>query len=320
MTNLIFTHQACALHGDLRRSDAATEAKGWRHPEQPRRLAAVNQGLGATPALAAIERREPGKADPNQIKKIHGAAYVDAMLQPVPRGEVDWFDADTGRTQGSPDAALYAAGGAIEATEAVMDGSARRVFVATRPPGHHAEPNKAMGFCFFGNVALAAERGLELGASKVAVLDFDVHHGNGTQALLWDQPQSLFISSQQMPLWPGTGGSDETGAHNNILNLPVDPGSDSAAFLEIWKPALEAVDRLQPDLIIISAGFDAHADDPLAGLNVDEEGFHSLTEEIVALAETHSQGRLVSVLEGGYDLPALTRSVTAHASALFQGV
>ena len=320
MTNLIFTHQACALHGDLRASADETSPKGWRHPEQPPRLQAVNDGLHASPTLAAIERREPAKADPDRIKTIHGAAYVDAMLQPVAPGEVDWFDADTGRTQDSPAAALYATGGAIQATEAVMDGSASRVFVATRPPGHHAEPNRAMGFCFFGNVALAAERGLELGASKVAVLDFDVHHGNGTQALLWNQPDTLFVSSQQMPLWPGTGGRDETGAHHNVLNLPVDPGADSAAFLDIWKPALEAVDRLQPDLIIISAGFDAHADDPLAGLNVDEEGFHRLTQEIVALAETHSQGRVVSVLEGGYDLPALTRSVTAHATALFQGV
>ena len=319
MTNLIFTHEACALHGDVRSSETA-EALGWRHPEQPARLKAVTDGLAATPALAAIERREPGKADPARIKKIHGADYVDSMLQPVQVGVVDWFDADTGRTFGSPDAALFAAGGAVQATEALMEGTAKRVFVATRPPGHHAEQNKAMGFCFFGNVGLAAERGLEMGARKVAVLDFDVHHGNGTQALLWDQPDTLFISSQQMPLWPGTGTPAEKGAHNNIMNLPVDPGSDSAAFLEVWKPALEAVDKLQPDLIVISAGFDAHADDPLAGLDVDEEGFNTLTQQIVALADTHSQGRVVSVLEGGYDLPALTRSVTAHATALFEGV
>ena len=177
-----------------------------------------------------------------------------------------------------------------------------------------------MGFCFFGNVALAANRALEMEARKVAVLDFDVHHGNGTQALLWDNPDTLFISSQQMPLWPGSGHPSETGAHDNVLNIPLAAGTTSAELVEAWKPALDRVDRLQPDLIIISAGFDAHADDPLAGLNVEEDGFADLTAQIVALADSHSRGRVVSVLEGGYDLPALSRSVTAHASALFQGV
>ena len=320
MANLIFTHQDCALHGDVRASDGEAVPRGWGHPEQPLRLDAVLKGLSATDALRAIERLEPGKANPDRLKTLHGSAYVDAMLQPVKAGMVDWYDADTGRTAGTPDAALYAAGAAIEAAERAMAGKAKRIFVATRPPGHHAEANRAMGFCFFGNVALAANRALEMEARKVAVLDFDVHHGNGTQALLWNNPDTLFVSSQQMPLWPGSGHPDETGTHDNVLNIPLRAGTTSDELLEAWKPALERVDALQPDLIIISAGFDAHADDPLAGLNVEEDGFAALTAQIVALADSHSQGRVVSVLEGGYDLPALSRSVTAHASALFQGV
>lgn len=319
MANLIFTHQTCALHGDLRANDGAAP-KGWSHPEQPARLDAVLKGLSATDGLAAIERLEPGKANPERLKTLHGNDYVNAMLRPVKTGAVDWVDDDTGRTAATPDAALLAAGGAIEAAERAMAGKAKRIFVATRPPGHHAEPNRAMGFCLFGNVALAANRALEMEARKVAVLDFDVHHGNGTQALLWDNPNTLFISSQQMPLWPGSGYASETGAHDNVMNIPLDQGTTSAGMLEAWKPALDRVDALEPDLIVISAGFDAHVDDPLAGLNVEEDGFAELTAQIVALADSHSQGRVVSVLEGGYDLPALTRSVTAHASALFQGV
>lgn len=320
MANLIFTHQACALHGDVRASDGEAVPRGWGHPEQPLRLEAVLNGLSANPALSAIERLEPSRANPDRLKTLHGSSYVDAMLEPVKAGTVDWYDADTGRTAGTPDAALYAAGAAIEAAEKAMSGQAKRIFVATRPPGHHAEANRAMGFCFFGNVALAANRALEMEARKVAVLDFDVHHGNGTQALLWNNPDTLFVSSQQMPLWPGSGHPDETGAHDNVLNIPLHAGTTSDELVEAWKPALARVDALQPDLIIISAGFDAHADDPLAGLNVEEDGFAALTEQIVALADSHSQGRVVSVLEGGYDLPALSRSVTAHASALFQGV
>jgi acetoin utilization deacetylase AcuC-like enzyme len=321
VTNLIITHANCALHGDVREAGEGDTPKGWKHPEQPARLAAVMEGLAATPTLEAIERTEAQRADTARLKTLHGSDYVDAMLQPVPVGVIDWYDEDTGRTAGSPEAALLSAGAAVKAAEVAMSESgADRVFVATRPPGHHAEQDKAMGFCFFGNIALAANRALELGAGKVAVLDFDVHHGNGTQALLWDNPDALFVSSQQMPLWPGTGEPSECGAHDNVLNIPLDPGCASAALLEAWKPALDRVDALEPGLILISAGFDAHADDPLAQLNVEEDGFHDLTAQIVALAQTHCAGRVVSVLEGGYDLPALTRSVTAHARALFEGV
>ena len=284
------------------------------------------QGLSATAcAWPRSSGREPGKANPERLKTLHGHdPTLMPCLQPVPsRSTCGGYDADTGRTaRHTSDAALLAAGGAIEAAERAMarPGLLSASFVATRPPGHHAEPNRAMGFCLFGNVALAANRALEMEARKVAVLDFDVHHGNGTQALLWDNPNTLFISSQQMPLWPGSGDASETGAHDNVMNIPLDPGTTSAGLLEAWKPALDRVDALEPDLIVISAGFDAHADDPLAGLNVEEDGFAALTAQIVALADSHSQGRVVSVLEGGYDLPALTRSVTAHASALFQGI
>jgi acetoin utilization deacetylase AcuC-like enzyme len=230
------------------------------------------------------------------------------------------LDPDTTASPGTWDAALKGAGGMIAAVDAVLDGRATNAFVATRPPGHHAEKTRAMGFCFFGNVAIGALHALEnRGLSRVAVVDFDVHHGNGTQDILWDEPRALFVSSHQMPLFPGSGAASERGASNNVLNLPLPPGSDGAHMRSVYEarvfPALRA---FAPEMILISAGFDAHRVDPLANLTWDETDFAWLTRELCALADELCDGHVVSTLEGGYDLPALAASVAAHVTELME--
>jgi acetoin utilization deacetylase AcuC-like enzyme len=226
------------------------------------------------------------------------------------------LDPDTWLSPGSLVAARRAAGGACAAVDAAMAGEGP-AFVATRPPGHHAEPARAMGFCFFSHAAVAARRAIEVhGLERVAVCDFDVHHGNGTQAALWDEPRARFVSSHQMPLYPGTGAPDERGAHDQIRNLPLRPGAGGATFARAWDEALGWLDGWAPELVIVSAGFDAHADDPLGGLRLVEADFAAITRRLVALAERYAGGRVVSLLEGGYDLAALGRSARAHAEAL----
>uniref|UniRef100_A0A2A3JRB2 Histone deacetylase domain-containing protein n=1 Tax=Alloyangia mangrovi TaxID=1779329 RepID=A0A2A3JRB2_9RHOB len=204
--------------------------------------------------------------------------------------------------------------------DAVLAGEAKTAFCATRPPGHHAEAETPMGFCLFGNAAIAAKHALDHhGLERVAVVDFDVHHGNGTQALLWDEPRALVITSQQYPLWPGTGAADETGGHHNVLNLPLPPGSGGAEMRAAYAAqAFPRLDAFRPDLVILSAGFDAHADDPLAELNWREEDFAWLTRELCRIAQGSAQGRVVSVLEGGYDLRALADSARVHVQELIE--
>ena len=219
---------------------------------------------------------------------------------------------------GSLDAALHAVGGCGAAVDAVLAGDSKTAFVAMRPPGHHAETQTAMGFCLFGTAAIAAKRALDHhGLSRVAVLDFDVHHGNGTQDLLWNEERTLFASSHQMPLYPGSGAAHETGAHNNVVNAPLAPMTGGVEMRRVWGDIiLPAVDDFAPELIIVSAGFDAHAEDPLANLNWLEEDFVWVTRAICEVAEAHSKGRVVSTLEGGYDLDALAASTAAHVAAL----
>ena len=202
----------------------------------------------------------------------------------------------------------------------VLGGQAANAFAAIRPPGHHAERETAMGFCLFGNAALAVKHALDHhGLSRVAVVDFDVHHGNGTQALLWDEPRALLITSQQMPLWPGSGHPDETGAHDNILNIPLPPGSDGATMRAVYRDrAFPRLRQFRPELMVISAGFDAHGDDPLAELNWQVDDFAWLTAEICAIAGEICGGRVVSTLEGGYDLNALSASARAHVQELIK--
>lgn len=306
MTTLLLTHAACLRHDP-----------GPHHPECPDRLRAVLRALEAE-EFAHLLRDEAPLATPGQLTRVHPARYVEAVLgiKPDP-GEQVMLDADTAMNDGSAEAALRAAGAAIAGVDAVCRGQARRVFCATRPPGHHAEPARPMGFCFFANPAVAARHAqAEHGLARVAVVDFDVHHGNGTQACFERDPTLFFASSHQSPCYPGTGDPSERGV-GNILNATLPPGADGTAFRTAWsRTLLPAVDAFAPDLLIISAGFDAHARDPLAQLRVREPDFAWLTAELCALADRHCGGRLVSLLEGGYDLDALATSVAAHVRVL----
>ena len=292
----------------------------WRHmtppghPECAARLDAVERGLTG---LDVVRRQAP-VADESDVLRCHPANYLQRVKHSVPVSGRAQMDGDTYLSPGSLDAAMRAVGGICVAVDAVIAGEAKAAFVAARPPGHHAETATAMGFCLFGTVAIAAKRALDVhGLSRVAIVDFDVHHGNGTQDLLWDEARCLFVSSHQMPLYPGSGNVRERGAHGQILNVPLSEGSGGvqmrAAYEAVVFPALEA---WRPELILVSAGFDAHADDPLAGLNWDETDYVWLTQRICDLADAHSGGRVVSALEGGYDLSALEACVRAHVSVL----
>jgi acetoin utilization deacetylase AcuC-like enzyme len=236
----------------------------------------------------------------------------------IPDSGLRALDPDTHVSPDSWEAALRGVGGCVAAVDAVLDGEARNAFVATRPPGHHAERDRAMGFCLFSNIAIAARHAVEnRGLDRVVVVDFDVHHGNGTQDVLWDSPETHLVSSHQMPLFPGTGTSDERGGSGNILNLPLPPGSDGAWMRRVYRDtALPHLRALRPDLILISAGFDAHIDDPLANVAWETEDFAWLTRALCELAQEVCGGRVVSTLEGGYDLNALAAATAAHVQVL----
>lgn len=282
------------------------------HPERVERFAAVEAGL----AGLAVERRAVPLGAEADLLRCHPAGHVARLRAAVPESGWLALDGDTLLSPGTIDAALRAVGGACAAVDAVL-AEGGRAFVACRPPGHHAETATAMGFCFFGTVAIAAMRALEVhGLARVAVLDFDVHHGNGTQDLLWDEARAMFVSSHQMPLYPGSGSASEVGAQGQILNLPLRAGSGGAGMRAVWGPALARVAAFEPGLILISAGFDAHRDDPLGGLGWTAEDFVWLTRAICDLADRVCGGRVVSCLEGGYDLEALTASVAAHVAEL----
>jgi acetoin utilization deacetylase AcuC-like enzyme len=280
------------------------------------RIAAVERGL----AGLAVKRRISPLAAQADILRCHPQAYIDRIRLAEPASGTVQLDADTWMSPGSYQAALRAVGGACAAVDAVLAGQDKTAFVVARPPGHHAESATPMGFCLFGTVAIAAKRALyHHGLGRVAVVDFDVHHGNGTQDLLWHEPRAFLATSQQMPLWPGSGDASETGAHGQILNLPLPPESTGAMMRAAYEAQVfPALDAFKPDLILISAGFDAHAADPLANLNWHEDDFAWLTHRLCDLAATHAQGRVVSCLEGGYDLGALQTSVAAHVSVLME--
>ena len=284
------------------------------HPERVDRLLAVN---AATQGLALM-RREAPLAALDEVLRCHPRSYADRIAAAVPATGWAQVDGDTYLSPGSLTAALRAVGGAGAAVDAVLAGEVTNAFVACRPPGHHAETATAMGFCLFGTVAIAAKRALDLhGLSRVAIVDFDVHHGNGTQDLLWDEGRCLFASSHQMPLYPGSGSPREQGAHGQIVNVPLREGTGGAAMRAAYEA--QVFPRLidwQPELILISAGFDAHADDPLAGLEWQAEDYAWLTTRICQIAADCAGGRVVSCLEGGYDLAALTESVAAHLDVL----
>lgn len=308
MSTALFSHPACLDH---------ITPDG--HPERAARLQAVLRALDA-PAFAGLERREAPPAPEAELLRCHPQSYVDTIRAAIPETGSRALDADTHVSPGSFTAALAGLGQVLGALDAVIAGETGYAFAATRPPGHHAETARPMGFCLFGYVAIAAKRALDHhGLSRVAVVDFDVHHGNGTQDLLWNEARVLFASSQQMPLWPGTGAMSERGAHDNVINMPLPPGADGARFRAMWEEhALPRLADFAPELVLVSAGFDAHINDPLAQLALEEEDFVWITQKLCDLADSHAGGRLVSVLEGGYDLDALAASVAAHVTVLME--
>ena len=305
MTTLLLTHEACLAHDP-----------GRRHPESPARLEAVLKALSA-PAFAQLVRRVAPRASLEQIALVHPGDFTEGMLALVPKQGYAAIDADTVISPGSGEAALRAAGACIAAVDAVMKGEAQNAFCAVRPPGHHAEPHHAMGFCLFNNVAIAALHARRThGIERVAVVDFDVHHGNGTQAAFERDPTLLYASTHQMPLYPGTGSASERGL-GNIINVPLRPMSGSDEFRKAFSTTiLPALEAFRPEFVIISAGFDAHRDDPLAQLMLVEADYAWSTERLTEIAKKYAQGRIVSSLEGGYNLDALAESAAAHVAAL----
>jgi acetoin utilization deacetylase AcuC-like enzyme len=309
MPTLLITHAACLDH--------QTPAG---HPERPDRLRAVDRALEAE-RFQSLVRVEAPAADFDTIALCHPMDYVTAIRDASPREGIVHLDADTAMSPGTFEAALRAAGGAVHAVDEVMSGRAANAFVATRPPGHHTETARPMGFCLFNNAAIAARHAQHHhGAERAAVIDFDVHHGNGTQDIFWADKTVMYCSTHQMPLYPGTGAVGERGEHDTIVNAPLragDGGREFRAALEtVILPRLKA---FAPDLIVISAGFDAHQRDPLANLNLLEADFDWATRKIMEIADASAKGRVVSLLEGGYDLQGLANSAAAHVTALMQG-
>jgi acetoin utilization deacetylase AcuC-like enzyme len=305
MTTVVYTHQACLEHDP-----------GSHHPECPDRLRAVLSGL-AQPEFASLERRQAPRAELDEVMRVHPRAFIEAVLAAVPQRGHAALDADTTLSPRSGEAALRAVGAVCAAVDAVVAGEADNAFCAVRPPGHHAEADRAMGFCLFNSVAIGAQRARQKhGLERAAIIDFDVHHGNGTQAIFENNPHVFYASTHQSPLYPGTGARGDTGV-GNIVNVPLRPMSGSVefrrAFNEFILPALE---DFRPDFILISAGFDAHRADPLAQLMLVEEDYTWVTERLVACAARQCEGRVVSSLEGGYDLDALAKSAAAHVRAL----
>jgi len=303
----------------LHHPDTATHVTPPGHPEQVARIQHVMRALAAPDFAALIRREAPLARDPHLLR-AHPAAHVSAIRAAAPSGGMVSLDADTHMSPGSLNAALRAAGACVAAVDAVLGGEAANAFCAIRPPGHHAEKTTPMGFCLFGSVAVAAKHALEEhGLDRVAIVDFDVHHGNGTQDLVWDDPRIRFASTHQMPLYPGTGAAEERGAHDNVLNVPLPPGADGATFRKAMEGhVLPWIDAFAPQLILISAGFDAHAQDPLANLALREADFDWATAALCDIADRRCGGRVVSALEGGYDLAALASCCAAHVKILME--
>jgi acetoin utilization deacetylase AcuC-like enzyme len=309
MSVALFTHPAALAHDT-----------GRHHPECPERIKFVLKALEA-PVFLSILRKTAPVAPVTALVAAHSQMHVDTILAMRPAGtQLHYIDGDTVVSAGTIDAALRAAGGAMTAVDAVMEGKVRAAFVAMRPPGHHAERNRAMGFCLFNNAAVAAFHArARHGLRRIAVVDFDVHHGNGTQDIFSPDPDLFYASSHQFPCYPGTGRAEERGVAGNVVNAPLRPGSGGAEFRAAWAelilPELEA---FAPELLIISAGFDAHEADPLAQLRLQVEDFTWVTEALLAVADKHCPGRVVSLLEGGYDLDALALSAAAHVRGLMR--
>ncbi|MDI1254405.1 histone deacetylase family protein [Thermomonas sp.] len=299
----IYSHPACLAHDT-----------GSAHAERPERLLAVTNALHT--AFPQLDWHEAPRASRGQLLRAHTPGLLEQVLETRP-GERMLLDPDTVLSPASAEAALRAAGAVVAAVDAVLGRQTTRAFCAVRPPGHHATADVAMGFCLFNNIAVGALHALTAhGLERVAIVDFDVHHGNGTQAIFEHDRRVLFAGSHQSPLYPGTGSPEETG-EGNIVNATLPPGAGSAQFRTAWlQRLLPAVNAFKPQLLMISAGFDAHRLDPLAQLQLDAADFAWITAELVALAQRHCGGRVVSTLEGGYDLTALAESSVAHVEAL----
>jgi len=308
MTTLLVTHPACLEH--------LTPAG---HPERPDRLRAIDRALEHE-RFQTLARVAAPAAELETIALCHPVDYVTGIRDATPKTGLVGLDADTTLSPGSFEAALRAAGGAVYAVDEVMTGRAKNAFVATRPPGHHTETARPMGFCLFNNAAIAARHAQKThGIGRVAVVDFDVHHGNGSQDIFWADASVMYASTHQMPLYPGTGAPSERGEHNNIVNAPLRPGDGGDAFRAAFERViLPRLREFQPELMVISAGFDAHMRDPLANLNLVEDDFAWATRALMEIADASAGGRVVSVLEGGYDLQGLGNSAAAHVAALMQ--
>ena len=304
MTISIISHKECALH-----------EMGAHHPESPARLSAIEDQLLSCGLDLVLQHHDAPLATREQLCRVHDADYVEHIFLKAPEEGQAWLDPDTSMNPHTLSAALRAAGAAVLAVDLVMSGKTSAAFCNVRPPGHHAEHNKAMGFCFFNNIAVGAAHALQAHQLKrVAIVDFDVHHGNGTEDIFRNVTEVLFCSTFQHPFYPDTGSYIES---EHLVTIPLPAGTDSLAFHDAveshWLPKLEA---FQPELIFISAGFDAHIEDDMAGLRLLDQDFSWVTSEVKNIADKYSKGRIVSTLEGGYALPALARSVAAHINAL----
>ncbi len=306
MPTALYTHPVCLEH----------EMGAW-HPEAPARLQAILKAL-EDEQFAYLQRREAPEGSLKDIERVHQTYYVEAIFENVPKSGHVHLDPDTAMNPASGEAALRAVGGICAAVDAVVAGEIRNAFCAVRPPGHHAESSQAMGFCLFNNVAIAAERARHKhGLERIAIVDFDVHHGNGTQNHCFRYRDLFYASSHQWPCYPGTGMEHETGVYNNIVNVQLRPGAGSEEFRAGYRDRiLPALDAFAPDMLLISAGFDAHVRDPLAQLRLQTEDFAWVTRELLEIADKRCGGRVVSTLEGGYDLQALAASVAVHVKAL----
>src|SRR5260221_1064868 len=304
MATALFTHPDCSLH-----------EMGAGHPESPQRLKAILAALEASGLPAKLAVREAPLAQREHLERVHDAGHVDLVFGAAPQRGYAYLDPDTSMNPKSLSAALQAAGAVVSATDMVMAGEAKNAFCAVRPPGHHATPDRAMGFCIFNNVAIGAMHAIEAhGLERGEILDFDVHHGNGTESAFHEDPRVMLCSTFQHPYYPYSGADS---GNRHIINVPLPAMTDGAGFRDavtrFWMPALE---KFKPEMVFVSAGFDAHRDDPLAYLKLDDEDYRWVTEQLVDVAERHAGGRVVSTLEGGYNTDALGRCVVEHVRVL----